>query len=59
MTEETFERIAYVAIAKDGRYKVDYVSYATGEPKLVTAIGTQLAPLVAGIEKNKEHFIGE
>ena len=59
MTEDSYERIAYVSISKDGKFKIDYVSHATGEPKLVTAIGTQLAPLVAGIEKNKKHYIGE
>jgi len=58
MTKE-YERIAFVAISKDGEYKVDYVSYTTGEPILVTARGTKLAPLVEGIEKNKKHYIGE
>ena len=58
MTKE-YERIAYIALSKDGEYKIDYVSYVTGEPTLVTARGHKLAPLVEGIEKNKKHYIGE
>lgn len=58
MTKE-YSQCAFIAIAKDGEYKIDYVSYTTGEPVLVTAKGTKLAPLVEGIEKNKKYYIGE
>ena len=55
MTEYT--QIAYVAINEKGEYKVDYVSYATGEGTLQTAYGTDLSVLVQSIEKNKKEYI--
>jgi len=53
----TYERIAYVSINKEGQFKVDYVSYVTGEATLQTALGTQIAPLVSGIQKNKDKYL--
>lgn len=54
-----YSQIAYIAINKEGEFKVDYVSYATGEPVLQTAYGSNLPVLVQSIEKNKESYIKE
>ena len=55
MNEDSeYTRIGYVAVNSKGEWKVDYVSYATGEATLQTALGTQLESLVSGMEKNKK-----
>ena len=58
MTEGSeFTRVGYISISQDGTWKVDYVSYSTGEATLQTGMGTQLGVLISGLEKNKSKYI--
>lgn len=58
MTEGSeFTQVGYIAVNSKGEWKVDYISYSTGEATLQTAIGTQLGSLVSGLEKNKVKYI--
>ncbi len=60
MTEGSeFLQVGFIALNSRGEWKVDYISYATGEPTLQTALGTQLGSLVSGLEKNKVKYLGD
>lgn len=54
-----YTRVGFVAINKKGEWKLDYVSYVTGEATLQTALGTQLKSLISGLEKNKNKYTEE
>ena len=57
MPNEDFTQVGYIAISPSGEWKIQYLSYTTGEPSLQEARGTQLAALVSGVEKNKNKYI--
>jgi hypothetical protein len=58
MTEDSeFTQVGFIALNSRGEWKVDYISYATGDATLQTALGTQLGPLVSGLEKNKKKYM--
>jgi len=60
MTEDSeFTQVGFIALNSRGEWKVDYISYATGDATLQTALGTQLGPLVSGLEKNKKKYLEE